>query len=207
MTEDVPSPIDLRSMSAAREWERSAMEKRPWRTEFFSMFADELAQIRPTVSRVLELGSGPGFLADHLLRALPTLHMVLLDFSASMHELARQRLGELASRVEFIEASFKDPGWYERLAYLDAVVTNQAVHELRHKQYAAQLHRQVKTVLRPGGSYLVCDHFFGPGGMSNDELYMTVDEQRASIESAGFASVRQILSKGGMVLHHAEQRQ
>jgi hypothetical protein len=42
--------------------------------------------------------------------------------------------------------------------------------------------------------------------MSNDELYMTVDEQRASIESAGFASVRQVLSMGGMVLHHAEER-
>jgi ubiquinone/menaquinone biosynthesis C-methylase UbiE len=126
MIEDVPSPIDLRSMSAAREWERSAMGKRPWRTQFFSMFADELVQIRPTVSRVLELGSGPGFLADYLLRALPTLHMVLLDFSAPMHDLARQRLGKSAGRVEFIEASFKDPGWHERLAHFDAVVTNQA---------------------------------------------------------------------------------
>jgi ubiquinone/menaquinone biosynthesis C-methylase UbiE len=206
MMEDVPSPIDLRSMSAAREWERSAMEKRPWRTEFFAMFAEELTQIRPPVSCVLELGSGPGFLAIHLLRALPDLRMVLLDFSPSMHDLARQRLGELAGRVEFIEASFKDPIWYERLAYFDAVVTNQAVHELRHKQYAALLHKQVKAVLRPGGSYLVCDHFYGPDGMRNDQLYMTVDEQRASIESAGFAPVRQVLSKGGMVLHHAEER-
>jgi ubiquinone/menaquinone biosynthesis C-methylase UbiE len=206
MMEDVPSPIDLRSTSAAREWERSAMEKRPWRTEFFALFADELAQIRPAVARVLELGSGPGFLAVHLLRALPDLDMVLLDFSAAMHDLARQRLGGLVSRVEFIEASFKDPVWYERLAYFDAVVTNQAVHELRHKQHAPQLHRQVRTVLQPGGSYLVCDHFCGPDGMSNDQLYMTVDEQRASIESAGFVSVRKVLSKGGMVLHHAKER-
>jgi hypothetical protein len=41
-TVDVPSPIDLRLMSDALEWERTAMRKRPWRVEFFSMFAEEL---------------------------------------------------------------------------------------------------------------------------------------------------------------------
>jgi ubiquinone/menaquinone biosynthesis C-methylase UbiE len=190
-------------MSDAREWEHTAMEKRPSRSEFFSTFANELMQREPPVFQVLELGSGPGFLASHLLSASPHLRMVLLDFSAAMHELARQRLGPMVSRVEFVDANFKDPVWSEGLMNFDAVVTNQAVHELRHKRYAGELHKQVKTVLRPGGSYLVCDHFYGPGGMSNERLYMTVDEQRVAIESAGYASVRRVLLKGGMVLHHA----
>lgn len=179
------------------------MEKRPWRLEFFDKIAEELRKQQPQMSRVLELGSGPGFLAHHLLNALPSIHMVLLDFSPAMHELARQRLGSWVSRVEFIQRSFKDPDWCERLRGFDAVVTNQAVHELRHKRYAPELHRQVRAVLRPGAGYWVCDHFFGPGGMSDDQLYMTVDEQRAAIESAGFRSVRQVLSKGSLVLHHA----
>lgn len=201
---DVPSPIDLRLMPDAREWEKTAMEKRPWRSEFFSTFAIELLQLESPVARVLELGSGPGFLASHLLSALPNLRMVLLDFSMAMHDLARQRLGSMVSRAEFVASSFKDVDWPKGLMHFDAVVTNQAVHELRHKRYAGALHQQVKAVLRPGGSYLVCDHFYGPGGMSNDQLYMTIDEQRVAIESAGFASVRQILLKGGMVLHHAQ---
>jgi ubiquinone/menaquinone biosynthesis C-methylase UbiE len=153
--------------------------------------------------RVLELGSGPGFLASHLLSTLPHMRMVLFDFSVAMHELARQRLGPMASRVEFVASSFKDPDWVNGLLHFDAVVTNQAVHELRHKRHAGELHKQVKAVLRPGGSYLVCDHFFGKGGMTNDRLYMTVDEQRVAIKSAGYTSVRQNLLKGGMVLHHA----
>jgi hypothetical protein len=78
---------------------------------------------------------------------------------------------------------------------------NQAVHELRHKRYAVELHRHVRTVLRSGGSYLVCDHFYGPGGMTNDQLYMTIEEQKAALETADF-SVRQVLLKDGMVLHH-----
>jgi len=179
------------------------MQKRPWRMEFFSTFAEELGKQTPPVSRVLELGSGPGFLARHLLSALPNLHMVLLDFSAAMHELAKQRLGRLVSRVEFVEGNFKSALWIEGLPQFDAVVTHQAVHELRHKRYAPELHKQVRAVLRPGASYLVCDHFFGPDGMGNDQLYMTVDEQKAAIESAGYQSVRQALVKGGLVLHHA----
>jgi hypothetical protein len=39
--------------------------------------------------------------------------------------------------------------------------------------------------------------------MSNEQLYMTVAEQKAAMELAGYASVREILLKGGLVLHHA----
>jgi ubiquinone/menaquinone biosynthesis C-methylase UbiE len=200
---DVPSPIDLRLIADASEWEATAMQKRPWRTEFFAKFADELAHLEPAANRVLELGSGPGFLANRLLSALPDLRMTLLDFSEAMHALARQRLGAMVDRVEFLVRSFKTSEWVQGLHEFDAVITNQAVHELRHKRYAEELHRQVTTLLRAGGKYLVCDHFAGPGGMTNDQLYMTVAEQKAAIESAGYASVRQVLMKNGMVLHQA----
>jgi ubiquinone/menaquinone biosynthesis C-methylase UbiE len=190
-------------MSDASEWEATAMEKRPWRTEFFAKFADELANMEPAAAGVLELGSGPGFLASKVLSKVSGLHMTLLDFSEAMHALARQRLGAMIDRVEFLVRSFKDPDWVRGLDRFDAVITNQAVHELRHKRYAGELHRQVARVLRPGGTYLVCDHFSGPGGMANDQLYMTAAEQKSAIESAGYASVFPVLLKGGMVLHRA----
>jgi ubiquinone/menaquinone biosynthesis C-methylase UbiE len=200
---DVPSPIDLRLIADASEWEATAMQQRPWRTEFFAKFADELAHLKPAANRVLELGSGPGFLASRLLSAFPDLRMTLLDFSEAMHALAQRRVGAMADRVEFILRSFKNSEWVQGLHEFDAVITNQAVHELRHKRHAKELHRQVTTVLRSGGTYLVCDHFAGAGGMTNDQLYMTVAEQKAALESAGYASVRQILMKSGMILHRA----
>ena len=190
-------------MSDASEWEAAAMEKRPWRTQFFAKFADELLHLEPPVGRVLELGSGPGFLAIKLLSEFADLHMTLLDFSEAMHALARKRLGRMLNRVEFLVRDFKEPEWTQDLNGFDAVVTTQAVHELRHKRYAEQLHRQVMAVLRPGGTYLVCDHFLGPGGMTNDQLYMSAAEQRSAIEAAGYRSVRQVLLKGGLVMHRA----
>jgi ubiquinone/menaquinone biosynthesis C-methylase UbiE len=203
---DVPSPIDLRLLSDASEWEATAMAKRPWRTEFFAKFADELAGIEPKATSVMELGSGPGFLASTVLGQVSDLHLTLLDFSEAMHALARRRLGAMIDRVEFLVRSFKDPEWSQGLGYFDAVITNQAVHELRHKRYAEELHRHVAKVLRPSGIYLVCDHFSGPGGMANDQLYMTAPEQKSAIESAGYAPVTQVLLKGGMVLHRATAR-
>jgi SAM-dependent methyltransferase len=197
---DVPSPIDLRNPGDAAEWAALAMERRPWRVDFFERFAQEIGD-RPC--RVLELGSGPGFLAEHLLKRLPALKLDLLDFSAAMHVLARERLGPLAAPVRFIEASFKEPGWTTGLGGYDFVITHQAVHEIRHKRHVPALHAQVRTLLAPGGAYLMCDHFFGDGGMSHDRLYMSRDEQRAALAGAGFATVDELMCKGGLSLWRA----
>jgi SAM-dependent methyltransferase len=201
MTIDVPSPIDLRLMDDARPWAETALARRPVRPEIFDAFAREIGD---GPRRVLELGSGPGFLADHLLRANPELHYVALDFSAAMHQLAAERLGERAARVTFVERSFREPAWVEGLGPFDFVVTNQAVHELRHKDYAAALHAQVKSLLAPAGRYLVCDHFLGEGGLSNDQLYMTVAGQCEALVRGGFSSVEEVMVKGGLALHRAQ---
>lgn len=204
-TEDVPSPIDLRLPRDAAEWAATAMSKRPWRAEFFARMEQEIAAAVPPARGILELGSGPGFLAQYLLQNLPGVSYVMLDFSAAMHQLARQRLGKLAERAQFVERDFKQAGWSEGLGVFDCVVTMQAVHELRHKRYAPALHAAVRGLLAPGGRYLVCDHYFGPDGMQNDRLYMTVDEQRAALAEAGFRTVEELLRKGGMTLHRATE--
>ena len=120
-----------------------------------------------------------------------------------MHTLAAQRLGAQADRVQFIERSFRDNDWVLGLGTFDFVITHQAVHELRHKQHAKNLHAQVKQLLHPHASYLVCDHYHGEDGMRNDALYMTIDEQRTALLDACFGNVTQILQKNGLVLHHA----
>jgi SAM-dependent methyltransferase len=200
--QDVPSPIDLRDPRDAREWERTAQE-RPGRAEMFQTIGRELLGLGKSDLIVLELGSGPGFLAAYLLDTLPAVQLTLLDFSVAMHNLARARIGPRATRVRFVERSFKGPGWSRDLGRFDAVITNQAVHELRHKRYAAQLHAEVKEVLTPGGFYLVSDHFFGEGGLPNDQLYMTAAEQRSALLSAGFSGVQRVAVAGSLVMHRA----
>jgi GNAT superfamily N-acetyltransferase/SAM-dependent methyltransferase len=198
---DVPSPIDLRRPEDAAAWAAEALHKRPERTQIFAAFANEL--VRTDRRRVLELGSGPGFLALHVLEADPSIELTLVDFSAAMHELARERLGALAERVRFVLADFREPAFARELDLYDAVITNQAVHELRHKARAVGLHARVKNLLVRDGLYLVCDHFAGEGGMSNSDLYMTEAEQRNALRAAGFKHVDLLLALGSLVLLRA----
>lgn len=203
MTEDVTSPIDLRQMRDAAAWEAGALSRRPSRPLFFAAFSSALSALPQPQSRVLELGSGPGFLAERLLQDHAAISYVALDFSPAMHQLAAKRLSAFASRVTFVERSFRESEWTSGLGQFEFVVTNQAVHELRHKRHALVLHQSVKQILRSGGTYLVCDHFCGQGGQSNSELYMSVKEQRECLHQAGFSRVEALLETGGLVLHAA----
>jgi SAM-dependent methyltransferase len=191
-------------MADAREWEATA-ERRPGRSQMLDRIAQEAGRRTRPGDQILELGSGPGFLAQRVLQRVPDAHYTALDFSGAMHELARARLGPSAARVTFLERSFKSEAWTADLGPFDLVVTNQAVHELRHKRHAPRLHRQVLDVLAPQGCYVVSDHFSGPGGLESTELYMTQDEQVTALQEAGFMSVERLGVAGTLVLHVARR--
>jgi SAM-dependent methyltransferase len=199
---DVPSPINLQDMKDAREWERTAM-LRPFRENFFEAFTTEISAIRKSDIDLLELGSGPGFLAQYILSRINGINFMLLDFSEPMHELARQRLSEIkGSDIHYLLRSFKESDWADSINKVDVIITNQAVHELRHKRYAPALFAQVRRLLKPDGKFLFCDHYYGDDGLGNDQLYMSRSEQREALECAGF-HVTEILVKGGRALYRA----
>jgi SAM-dependent methyltransferase len=201
---DVPSPIDFLRPADAKEWAATALLKGPWREEFFRAFAAELESLRDVAgAAVLELGSGPGFLARRILASLPHVAYTALDFSPAMHALARQHLGALAARVHFLVRDFRPPGWAADLPPCHAVVTLQAVHELRHKRHAVGFYTAARTRLFPGGVLLTCDHFRGPGGKSDLALFMTLPEHEQALRAAGFSTVREIRRQGSLVLYRA----
>ena len=204
LPDDVPSPIDLRHMPDARRWADAAMLVRPERHNVFDRIVQELRDLRPNPRSVLELGSGPGFLAVRIAVSLSTLAYTALDFSAAMHALARERLGANAKRVCFVEGDFKQPHWARGFTMFDAVVTMQSVHELRHKRHAPALYRQVGTVLHPGGSFLMCDHYVGDGATRDRALFMTMEEHEAALQGAGFTNVHVLLQAGGLVLYRGD---
>ena len=122
-----------------------------------------------------------------------------------MHALARERLGVLAQKVEFVLRDFISPQWGEGLPRYNAVITLQAVHELRHKRRAPAFYETVRRLLPRDGVFLVCDHFAGPGGMSNTALYMSTEEHESALRTSGFSDVSCLLNKSGMVLYSAKQ--
>ena len=107
---------------------------------------DQLAL--PADARVLELGSGPGWLWRGNVERIPAGWTVTLsDFSPGMVETARAALADSkpALRFEQIDAQaipFED-------ATLDAVIAN---HMLYHVPDRAAALAEIRRVLVPGGS-------------------------------------------------------
>ena len=64
----------------------------PERLALFNVVFSELKSRIPPNSSVVELGIGPGYLADHLLRVMPGIQYYGVDFSNPMLDIARQRL-------------------------------------------------------------------------------------------------------------------
>ena len=198
MTEDVPSPIDLRDPADARAWIRDAEARRPWREQVRAAFARVLGAA--PVRRVLEIGSGPGLLAERVLRTCEIESYTLFDFSEPMLQLARERLGADPA-ASFVLGDFKQAGWTARLAApFDAILAMQSVHEIRHKRHVPALYRELHAIVRPGGLLLVCDSVPPDESARMTALHSTEAEQHHAMTTAGFADVMTELVVHGLYL-------
>jgi cyclopropane fatty-acyl-phospholipid synthase-like methyltransferase len=186
----VPSDHRFDDPDYVRDWADGINERRPSRAAVFARMAAELSAARVAPIRVLELGSGPGMLAEQLLGAVDAIgEYTLFDFSEPMHELARRRLAAHTARCRHVEGSFLTEHWPSLLhPRYDAVVSLQAVHELRDAALIPLLYRRAREeLLTAGGVVLVADMVNLAGSAAGHLL--TVDGHAAAFLEAGFADV------------------
>lgn len=203
---DVPYGEDFHDPKVAAAWADAVMRKRPWRTTIFDHFVAIVRATAVARPRMLELGSGPGFLAEQLLTRCPAIaHYTLLDFSEPMLEQSRERLEQFRDRTEFLRADFKTDSWPRLVrAPVDFVVSLQAVHELRHKRHAARLYGQLMPLLGPAAEVLICDHL--PAGAHTPRhtvLYMSPQEKLEALTGAGLVDAQVVWCEHDMALYRA----
>jgi SAM-dependent methyltransferase len=198
--QDVPIRVDFRDPATARTWIEETRIKKPFRPNFFAAFCAALSSRRQL--RILELGSGPGQLAREILLHCDVSTYVALDWSQAMHELAAEHLGDLARRVTFVVRDFREPTWPATLGVFDAIVTQQAVHETRHKRHALPLFERARTLLAPGGLLLYCDGYLHPDAKLPALVFDRSDQPRV-LERAGFVDVRLLHDEGNLALYRA----
>ena len=203
--QEVPCGNDWDSPVEAAAYGDAADQARPWRSTIRDHIAARIATLRPR-ARLLELGSGPGLLAQRVLERCPDLeNYTLMDFSEPMLAVSRERLAAF-SAASFVRASFKAGDWTRQVGGpFDCVVSMQAVHELRHKQHAPRLYEQVHQVLAVPGLILICDHTPFDHSPKSIALYMTQEEQQHALSDAGFADVHVELAMNGLVLYAGEK--
>ncbi len=104
---------------------------------------------------ILDLGSGPGFLACELAQEVgATGRVVAVDISSDMNSIASKRISAagLAGRVEILEGDATALAFAD--ATFDAAVSMQVVEYLAEPDAAL---RQLVRVLRPGGRLVIID--------------------------------------------------
>jgi SAM-dependent methyltransferase len=204
---EVSSDHDFFDPGYVKQWTDSIVRYRPERLQLFKAFAAEAAGIQKDRLSVLELGCGPGFLAEQLLQNCNISRYTLVDFSPHMLELSRERLARFKDRTVFFQRDFKKKSWTAAIpADFDLVVSLQAVHELRHASRIPRLYAQLYNLLVPGGSLLVCDHV-------NSRLpshyraahFMTVEEHLSTANELGFIRAREICAAADLSLMAAEK--
>lgn len=196
---EVPSHHDYFDKAYVKEWAENAIKERPERRAFFDAFVREACGAQRQEISVLELGPGPGFLAEQLLDRCSISSYYLFDFSPFMFELSRSRLGRFEGKTVFLKGDFKKKNWPRPLPRnFDLVVSLQCVHELRHAERIPRLYAQIYRLLAPGGLFLMCDHV---NARRNQRAhFMTVAEHLSALEGVGFTEVREVFQKVDMSL-------
>jgi SAM-dependent methyltransferase len=195
------SPHKFEDAAYTEEWVAYNEKQYPQREIFIEEFVRTL-KLQEGALRVLELGGGAGRLAEAIQQKCRVATYDLLDSSPVMQRLARARLS--SSKVtQFIEADFSDTKWPDLVSSkYDAVVTMQAIHELRNPAALPLLYGQIATVARAGASVLVCDHL--PVEHRHRGLYMPPSAHLAAMAAGGLANAEIIRVSDAMVLVRGE---
>ena len=121
---------------------------------------DALLELLPaTVGRVLDLGTGDGYVVGIIRQVHPHVTAVAADFSPEMLERARERFAGLDD-VEVVEQNLDDP-LPASLGTFDAVVSAFAIHHVVDERKRA-LYGEVFDRLDPGGVFCNLEHVASP---------------------------------------------
>ena len=191
-------PVNLWSNAAhARDY----LERRrdiPHRDEGYDAL---LELVPPVVERVLDLGTGDGYLMSIVREVFPQVTGVAIDFSAEMLDRARERFAAVPE-VEVVEHDFDEP--LPDVGTFDAVVSAFAIHHVVDARKRA-LYGEVYERLAPNGVFLNLEHVDSPtpelhtafldaigyGEIGDDpsNKLVAVETQLAWLRDIGFAHV------------------
>jgi len=182
---------------STREWDAASYDRvstpqARWATPVLDHLAAE------GVTRVLDAGCGSGRVTQALLERLPQAHVVALDGSQQMLDVAAQRLRPAveAGRISFVHADLARPLPLDEP--VDAVVSTATFHWVSDHD---ALFANLAAVLCPGGQLVAqCG---GAGNIASvirvmESLgvawypwhFATPEEATQRLEAAGFGSVR-----------------
>jgi ubiquinone/menaquinone biosynthesis C-methylase UbiE len=182
---------DWHSADYVDKWITTDVTRDAERRPLLRRVAELLPFDRAAEVRILDVGGGYGMLTREILEELPNSRVVLHDFSQPMFDQARERLGPLVDRVEFVQADLRDPAWVDAVGGpYNAVVSSIAIHNVRDPDRIRAIYAEIRALVAPGGCFANFDLAYRGG--------LEVETQLGWLQAAGFREV-------GCLLEHEHQ--
>jgi len=154
-----------RATASTELWEAWGRRWRAFQESYVPAREHQLAAIADYVelatggaaAAILDLGSGPGSVADVVLRRCPDARAAAVDLDPWLIELGR-RTASAGTRIGWIEADLRDPAWVGALpdGPYGAVTCATTLHWLDHSEIR-RLYSDAARLLPHGGILLVAD--------------------------------------------------
>jgi SAM-dependent methyltransferase len=159
-------------------WEAQQSRHMPHREERFAVIVAALGAFCGDRFHAVDLGCGPGSLAQRILAAYPDARVTAVDMDPVLLEIGRQALGDTGQRLRFVDADLRGPWDDSPAGPLDGAVSTTALHWLQGDAITS-LYSRLGALIRPGGVFLNGDHL----AFDSDEHHIA-DAVRAMRESA-----------------------
>lgn len=176
-----------------RGWASRFVPTEP-RLQLFDMILDQVNALGKEAPHVVELGTGPGYMARHILERHAAMTYEALDFSEVFFDVARETIGDLVPRVTFTNADLMDQAWPQKLSRQpDAIISTWALHDLGGRDPVADVYARCYEAL-PAGGVLVNGDFIKPDGTSWDYEpgRFEIDIHLDFLRKAGFSDPKSI---------------
>lgn len=164
------------------------------RLQLFDMILGAVDALGKPAAHVVELGTGPGYMARYILERNADISFEALDFSSEFMDIARETIGDLGDRVSFTKADLMDQSWPQRLSRTpDAIISTWTLHDLQSQKAVADVYARCFETL-PKGGVLANGDFIKPDGASweFEPGRFEIDRHLQFLRDAGFDAPRSI---------------
>ena len=157
----------------------------PFGPEQFDILLRLMSKSQTVVNNFIDLGCGDGILANTLLTRYPDAHGLLLDYSPSMIDAAKDRMSAFPNQI-IIQSDLSKSNWQDNIiSKPDVVMSGYAIHHLKNgRKY--ELFEEIFETLSPGGIFVNIDHVASVSTFGNSLFNeLIVDTRHAKLKMEG----------------------
>ena len=183
----------FRNRGEIAAWESHLNRRWPYRYELAELFRGALRALRADGAplRVVEIATGPGMVARHLLTRMPHLIYTGVDYSRPLADYARRRLARFGDRARILQANLNADGWLAEITGdVDAFISLQSMHDLGDERRVTRIYREAYELLSVGGLFLNADFVVAPDVFNDqDPGRLSVARHFEALRASGYAGV------------------